>query len=93
MIQKSKIRPEEASDDRETDAISRLGWTPDVSNIERLILDTSPLPMAALAGFNHILRYANSAFCRLACKTKDELIGKPFVEALPWEGCFAEPRI
>ena len=44
-----------------------------MTSIERLISDTSPLPMAALAGSNHILRYVNAAFCRLAWKTKDEL--------------------
>lgn len=52
-------------------------------------MDTSPLPTAALAGSNHIMRYVNSAFCRLASKTKFELIGKPFVDALPWAGCVA----
>ena len=60
-----------------------------MTSIERLILDTSPLPMAALAGSDHILRYVNSAFCRLACKTKDELVGKPLVEVVGWEGCLA----
>jgi PAS domain-containing protein len=63
-----------------------------VSNIERLMLNTSPLPMAALAGSNHILRYVNAAFCRLAFKTGDELTGKPFIEVVPWEGCLALPR-
>jgi signal transduction histidine kinase len=43
--------------------------------------------MAALAGSNHIVRYVNSAFCRLACKTIDELRGKPLVEIAAWEGC------
>jgi len=89
MIRNSKIRPKEISDDRKTDADTRLGWGCDVSNIERMILDTSPLPVAALAGSNHLLRYVNSAFCGLACKSKDELIGKPFGEVVPWEGCLA----
>lgn len=89
MIRESKIGLKEISDDPETDADFRLGWGPDLSNVERMILDTSPLPMAALAGSNHILRYVNSAFCRLAYKTKDELMGKPFAEAVPWNGCLA----
>jgi signal transduction histidine kinase len=89
MMRKSKIRPEEMSDDRETDANTRLGRGPDGPNIERIILDTSPLPMAAMAGSNHLLRYVNSAFCRLACKSKDKLIGKPFKEVVPWAGCLA----
>ena len=66
-----------------------------MTSIERSILDTSPLPMAALAGSNHILRYVNSAFCRLACKTKDELVGKPLRRGRGLGGlpCIAEPRV
>jgi len=45
--------------------------------------------MAAMAGSNHLLRYVNSAFCRLVCKSKDKLIGKPFKEVVPWGGCLA----
>ena len=60
-----------------------------MSNIERIILDSSPLPMAALEGRDQILRYVNSAFCHLACKTKDELMGRPFAEAVPWNACLA----
>jgi two-component system, NtrC family, sensor kinase len=89
MIWKSKIRPREISDDQETDTETRLGWGPDGPNIERIIVDTSPLPMTALVGPDHILRYVNSAFCQLACKTKDELIGKPFIEVVSWDGCLA----
>ena len=75
MIRKSRISPEETSDDPEPYANLRLYREPDVSNIERLMLNTSPLPMAALAGPDHILRYVNAAFCRLAFKTGDELTG------------------
>jgi signal transduction histidine kinase len=89
MIRKSRIRPKKTSDDSETDANSRLGRGPDVSNSERSILDNSPLPMATLAGSNHILRYVNRAFCRLVSKSEGELTGKPFIEAVPWEGCLA----
>jgi two-component system, NtrC family, sensor kinase len=89
MIRKPRIRPKETSEDRKTDAHLRLDREPDVSNIEHSILSTSPLPMAALAGPDHILRYFNPAFCRLACKTKDELTGKPFIEVVAWEGCLA----
>jgi|SRR5579862_1613197 len=89
MIRKSRIRPKESSENPEVDANLRLDWKPDVTSIERSILDTSPLPIAALAGSNQILRYVNAAFCRLASKSKDELIGKPFVEVVTWEGCLA----
>ncbi|MGB7170094.1 MAG: PAS domain-containing sensor histidine kinase, partial [Acidobacteriaceae bacterium] len=89
MIRKSRIRPKKTPDDPETNANSRLRLEPDASNNERLIVNNSPLPMATLAGPNHILRYVNPAFCRLLSKTKDELTGKPFAEAVAWEGCLA----
>lgn len=89
MIRKSRIRPKETSDDLETDANFRLDRGPNVSNIERLILSSLPLPMAELTGSNHILRYVNPAFCRLASKTKDELTGMPFKEVISWQGCLA----
>jgi two-component system, NtrC family, sensor kinase len=89
MIQKPRINPNESFESPEFDANLRLDQEPGVTSIERAILATSPLPMAELAGPNHILRYANSAFCRLACKTKDELMGKPLIEAVTWQGCLA----
>ena len=89
MIRKPRIRDKESSENPDIDANLRLDREPGVTSIERSILDTSPLPIAALAGSSHILRYVNSAFCRLACKTKDELMGKPLIEVVPWEGCLA----
>ena len=77
MIRKSTTRLQETSGVPETEADLRL------------IMDTSPIPMAALAGSDHILSYVNSAFCRLACRSKDELTGKPFVEVVSWEGCLS----
>jgi hypothetical protein len=76
MIRKPRIKPKTPSENPESDASLRLDWERDVSGMEHSMLDTSPLPVAALAGPNHIIRYVNSAFCRLACKAKDELIGK-----------------
>ena len=32
------------------------------------------------------MRYVNPAFCRLAGKSKDELIGNPFAEIVPEDG-------
>ena len=52
-------------------------------------LKARPCRLPHLAGPNHILRYVNPAFCRLADKTKDDLIGKPFAEVVFWEGCLA----
>jgi len=39
--------------------------------------------MVAVEGPAHVIRYLNPAFARLAEKASDELIGKPFPEALP----------
>jgi signal transduction histidine kinase len=89
MIRRPRVRLKESSESPEFDANPRLDWEPGVSGIERSILDTSPLPLAALAGPGHIVQYVNSAFCRLACKAKDELMGKPLVEVVSWEGCLA----
>lgn len=88
MIRKPRMRPK-VSENPETNTDLRLNGEPGVTSSERSILDTLPLPTAALAGSNHILRYVNSAFCRLACKTKDELVGKPLLEVVGWEGCLA----
>jgi len=89
MIRELRTQFKESSENQESDADVRLDWRPDASRVERLIFDTSPLPMAALDGSDHILRYANSAFCRLASKTQVELMGKPFVEAVSRNGCLA----
>jgi signal transduction histidine kinase len=40
--------------------------------------EQAPLPMALIEGGNHIVRYANPAFCFLIYKAKDELIGGSF---------------
>lgn len=52
----------------------------------------SPQPMVAVEGPAHVIRYLNPAFARLAGKTPDELIGRPFAEAVPEgaeNGCVA----
>ena len=89
MIRKSRIKLKETRDGPEINANLGLDLREDVPKIERVIFEGSPLPVAALAGPNHILRYVNPAFCRLADKTKDGLIGKPFAEVVLWEGCLA----
>ncbi|MGC1783875.1 MAG: PAS domain-containing protein, partial [Acidobacteriaceae bacterium] len=89
MIRKPRTELKESSENPEIDANVRLDWMLDALSIERLILDTSPLPMAALEGPDHILRYANSAFCRLVSKTQAELTGRPLATAVSWEGCIA----
>jgi two-component system, NtrC family, sensor kinase len=56
----------------------------------RLVAECSPLPMAAVAGAGHIIRYVNPAFCLLTDRTREELIGKAFSHTAPTGGeCLA----
>jgi light-regulated signal transduction histidine kinase (bacteriophytochrome) len=41
------------------------------------------MPMAAVEGANHIVRYVNPAFCLLVGKRQEELIGNAFSSAAP----------
>ena len=50
------------------------------------IAESSPMPMAALEGDSHIVRYVNSAFCQLTGRTRAELIGEPFLDFSPDSG-------
>ena len=45
----------------------------------------SPLPLAATAGPQHIIRYVNPAFCQLVRKKREKLVGLPFAAAVPEE--------
>lgn len=49
----------------------------------RYSIERSPLPMAATEGRTHIVRYVNPAFCLLADKPRESLMGRPFIEAVP----------
>ena len=89
MIRKSRAKTEETPAGREINVNPGLDQKDEVLKIERALFDGSPLPVAALAGSNHTLRYVNPAFCRLARKTKDELIGRPFADVVLWEECLA----
>ena len=48
----------------------------------RLVVDTSPMPMACVEGAAHIIRYVNAAFCDLAGKPKNDVVGKEFSAAV-----------
>lgn len=64
----------------------------DWSAICRYTTECSPLPMVAAEGPMHLVRYANPAFCRLVGKEREELLGRPFAEAVPEaeeNGCLA----
>ena len=45
-------------------------------------LEHSPLPTAVVSGPTHIVRYANSAFCRLLYLPIEQLIGRPVIELI-----------
>jgi two-component sensor histidine kinase len=45
-------------------------------------VEQAPWPMATVEGTAHILSYVNLAFCRLANKAEQDLVGKPFQQIL-----------
>jgi PAS domain-containing protein len=52
--------------------------------------DHAPWAVTELAGESHVVRYANSVFCRLIDKSRDEIIGRSIDELLPpGEKCVA----
>jgi PAS domain S-box-containing protein len=42
--------------------------------------ESSPLPLIAAEGPEHVIRYVNPAFCRLSGLTADEVVGHPLAE-------------
>src|SRR5581483_11075316 len=67
-----------------TDAVPDTAADPfDLACLCQYFSAQSPQPMVAVEGPAHIVRYLNPAFARLAGKTPDELIGRPFAEAVP----------
>jgi signal transduction histidine kinase len=58
------------------------------TDLSSLCLEHAPLPMAAVEGAGHILRYVNPAFCRLMDKPAEQLVGKAFCEILPGKDDF-----
>jgi NtrC-family two-component system sensor histidine kinase KinB len=55
----------------------------DLATLGRLIGEHLPLAAVATQGEAHLLRWVNPAFSRLVGTPADELIGRPFVAALP----------
>jgi signal transduction histidine kinase/CheY-like chemotaxis protein len=55
----------------------------DLPRLCRYFSARSPQPMVAVGGPEHVVRYLNPAFARLAGKATDELIGRPFAEVVP----------
>jgi len=57
--------------------------TPMLLDLCNPYLAHAPLPMAAVEGASHIVRYVNAAFCLLIDKSREELVGKPLAEKMP----------
>jgi PAS domain S-box-containing protein len=58
----------------------------------RYLSERSPQPMVAVEGTTHNVIYLNSAFARLVGRERNDLIGRPFAEAVPEghaNGCLA----
>jgi PAS domain S-box-containing protein len=49
----------------------------------RPIAEASPTPMAAVEGASNVIRYVNPAFCLLAGRPEEDLVGVPFSGAFP----------
>jgi PAS domain S-box-containing protein len=55
----------------------------DVVSLCRYFSELSPQPMVAVEGTTHVVRHLNAAFARLVGREREELIGRPFAEAVP----------
>ncbi len=75
------------------ETVSAVGAHPfDLPRLCRYFSEWSPQPMVAVEGPTHVVRYLNPAFAHLAGKAADELLGRPFAEAVPEgtrSGCLA----
>ncbi len=56
---------------------------PGSAELPSLSLERAPLPMAAVEGTTHVVRYANPAFCQLIGVTLAQLVGQPLADLLP----------
>ncbi len=54
-----------------------------LATVGMAMADHAPLPMAMVDGASRIVRYANTAFCRLLNQPIDRLVGKPIRGLLP----------
>ena len=56
---------------------------PSTLQLCRNLSERSPQPMVAVAGASHVVVYVNPAFARLVGKEGQDLVGRPFAEAVP----------
>jgi signal transduction histidine kinase len=55
----------------------------DLPHLSRYFGEFSPQPMLAAEGVNHVVRHVNAAFLRLVGANRADLVGQPFVRAVP----------
>jgi signal transduction histidine kinase len=67
----------------ETRAIGAARSEIHMAGLCKVMSEASPVPVAAVAGVDNIIRYVNPAFCALAGQTEDKLLGRKFSEAIP----------
>lgn len=73
----------------EFDAVEK---PPPIPHLSRYFSELSPVPMVAVVGATHIIRYFNPAFARLVGREVNDLVGHPFSEIVPegtGNGCLA----
>ncbi|MHB1702080.1 MAG: PAS domain-containing protein, partial [Acidobacteriaceae bacterium] len=58
----------------------------DLAKVCAAVADSSPMPMAAVDGAGHVIRYVNVAFCLLTGKARQELLGQHFAGVAPCSG-------
>ena len=66
--------------------LPKLPRLPDLPDLPRLCLaitERAPLPMATLEGATRIIRYGNSAFCRLVNRPLKKFVGRSIDDLLP----------
>ena len=64
----------------------------DIQSLWSYLSEHSPQPLVALDGATHVVRYLNPAFARLVGGSVEDLLGRPFAEAVPEcgeNGCIA----
>ncbi len=64
-------------------ASARAFQTLDPTKLCLAVTEHAPLPMAAVEGATHILRYVNPAFCRMINRPAKQLVGRPLHQFLP----------
>jgi PAS domain S-box-containing protein len=68
------------------------GHVPPFPQLCRYLSERSPQPMVAVDGTTHVVSYVNPAFTELVGRAAQDLIGRPFAEAVPEgaeNGCLA----